>query len=109
MTGIVKLHKKKNNTVIMVSHSMDDIAKFADHVIIMAHGRVLLEGTPAQVFSREDFIHQAWLEVPRVTAIVKALKAEGVAVATDVYNMEDAVKAIWQALAKKKAGGAGKC
>ena len=109
MTGIVKLHKKKNNTVIMVSHSMDDIARFADHVIIMAHGRVLLEGTPAQVFSREDFIHQAGLEVPRVTAIVKALKAEGVAVATDVYNMEDAVKAIWQALAKKKAGGAGKC
>ena len=109
MTGIVKLHKKKNNTVIMVSHSMDDIARFADNVIIMAHGRVLLEGTPAQVFSREDFIHQAGLEVPRVTAIVKALKAEGVAVATDVYNMEDAVKAIWQALAKKKAGGAGKC
>ena len=109
MTGIVKLHKKKNNTVIMVSHSMDDIARFADHVIIMAHGRVLLEGAPAQVFSREDFIHQAGLEVPRVTAIVKALRAEGVAVATDVYNMEDAVKAIWQALAKKKAGGAGKC
>lgn len=44
-----------------------------------------------------------------MTAIVKALKAEGVAVATDVYNMEDAVKAIWQALAKKKTGGTGKC
>ena len=86
MTGIVKLHKKKNNTVIMVSHSMDDIARFADHVIIMAHGRVLLEGTPAQVFSREDFIHQAGLEVPRVTAIVRLSRQRVWLLLTDVYN-----------------------
>lgn len=109
MSGIVKLQRKKKNTVVLVSHSMDDIARFADHVIIMNHGRLLLEGAPAQVFSREDFIRQAGLEVPKVTAIVKALKEQGFAVNTDVYTMDDAVKSICQALSKAKAGGAGKC
>ena len=109
MSGIVKLQRKKKNTVVLVSHSMDDIARFADHVIIMNHGRLLLEGTPAQVFSREDFIRQAGLEVPKVTAIVKALKEQGIAVNTDVYTMDDAVKSICRALSKAKAGGAGKC
>lgn len=105
MDGIVKLHRKKKNTVIMVSHSMDDIARFADHVVIMDNGRLLLEGTPAQVFSREDFIYQAGLEVPKVTAIAKRLRANGLAVDTNVYTMDEAVKAICQALNKQQKGG----
>ena len=109
MSGIVKLHKKKKNTVIMVSHSMDDIARFADYVVIMAHGRLLLEGSVAQVFSREDFIHQAGLEVPKVTAIVKELKANGFAVDTNVFTMDEAVRTIWQAVSKQKAGGGHGC
>ena len=109
MSGIVKLHKKKKNTVIMVSHSMDDIARFADYVVIMAHGRLLLEGSVAQVFSREDFIHQAGLEVPKVTAIVKELKANGFAVNTNVFTMDEAVRTIWQAVSKQKAGGEHGC
>lgn len=109
MSGIVKLHKKKKNTVIMVSHSMDDIARFADYVVIMAHGRLLLEGSVAQVFSREDFIHQAGLEVPKVTAIVKELKANGFAVDTNVFTMDEAVRTIWQAVSKQKAGGEHGC
>lgn len=109
MSGIVKLHQKKKNTVIMVSHSMDDIARFADYVVIMAHGRLLLEGSVAQVFSREDFIHQAGLEVPKVTAIVKELKANGFAVDTNVFTMDEAVRTIWQAVSKQKAGGEHGC
>ena len=109
MSGIVKLHQKKKNTVIMVSHSMDDIARFADYVVIMAHGRLLLEGSVAQVFSREDFIHQAGLEVPKVTAIVKELKANGFAVDTNVFTMDEAVRTIWQAVSKQKAGGGHGC
>ena len=109
MSGIVNLHQKKKNTVIMVSHSMDDIARFADYVVIMAHGRLLLEGSVAQVFSREDFIHQAGLEVPKVTAIVKELKANGFAVDTNVFTMDEAVRTIWQAVSKQKAGGEHGC
>ena len=104
---IAKFHQKQKNTIVLVSHSMDDIARFADNVVIMNHGKVLLEGTPAEVFGREDYIRQAGLEVPKVTAIVKQLKEHGIDVDTGVYTMDDAVKAILKAIPCRKAGAKG--
>ncbi len=110
MTRMVKLHRQEKNTIVLVSHNMNDIARFADHVIIMNHGQVLLEGTPAQVFAREDYIRQAGLQVPEITTIVKKLKAQELLVSTDVYTMDEAVKAIMSALGNRhKTGGKGKC
>ncbi len=110
MSRMVKLHRQEKNTIVLVSHNMNDIARYADHVIIMNHGQVLLEGTPAQVFAREDYIRQAGLQVPEITAIVKKLKAQGLPVSTEVYTMDEAVKAIMSALGnRQKIGGKGKC
>ncbi len=110
MSRMVKLHRQEKNTIVLVSHNMNDIARYADHVIIMNHGKVLLEGTPAQVFAREDYIRQAGLQVPEITAIVKKLKAQGLPVSTEVYTMDEAVKAIMSALGnRQKIGGRGKC
>ena len=95
---------------VVVSHSMDDIAKFADNVVIMNRGRVLMEGTPREVFVREDFIRQAGLDVPQITNIVKALKAGGMDIPSDIYTMDEAVDAIVRAMrGKNRAGGAEKC
>ncbi len=110
MQRILKLHRQEKNTIVLVSHSMDDIAKFADNVVIMNRGRVLMEGTPREVFVREDFIRQAGLDVPQVTNIVKALKAGGMDIPSDIYTMDEAVDAIVRAIrGKNRAGGAEKC
>ena len=110
MQRILKLHRQEKNTIVLVSHSMDDIAKFADNVVIMNRGRVLMEGTPREVFVRQDFIRQAGLDVPQITNIVKALKAGGMDIPSDIYTMDEAVDAIVRAMrGKNRAGGAEKC
>ena len=110
MQRILKLHRQEKNTIVLVSHSMDDIAKFADNVVIMNRGRVLMEGRPREVFVREDFIRQAGLDVPQITNIVKALKAGGMDIPSDIYTMDEAVDAIVRAMrGKNRAGGAEKC
>ncbi|MDY4883499.1 MAG: energy-coupling factor transporter ATPase [Anaerovibrio sp.] len=118
MQRIMKLHRQEKNTIILVSHSMDDIARFADNVVIMNRGRVLMEGTPHEVFVREDFIRQAGLDVPQITNIVKALKIRGWDISSNIYTMDEAVDAIFQAVkvprrpggtSADRAGGAEKC
>lgn len=104
MSRILKLHKQENNTTILVSHNMDDIARYADNVIIMNQGEVMLEGTPEEVFAREDFIKQAGLDVPQITMIVKELNAAGFDMDSNIYTMDNAVQAIYQAI-----GGRRKC
>ena len=118
MQRIMKLHRQEKNTIILVSHSMDDIARFADNVVIMNRGRVLMEGTPHEVFVREDFIRQAGLDVPQITNIVKALKIRGWDISSNIYTMDEAVDAIFQAVkvprrpggtSADSSGGAEKC
>ena len=118
MQRIMKLHRQEKNTIILVSHSMDDIARFADNVVIMNRGRVLMEGTPHEVFVREDFIRQAGLDVPQITNIVKALKIRGWDISSNIYTMDEAVNAIFQAVkvprrpggtSADRSGGAEKC
>ena len=118
MQRIMKLRRQEKNTIILVSHSMDDIARFADNVVIMNRGRVLMEGTPHEVFVREDFIRQAGLDVPQITNIVKALKIRGWDISSNIYTMDEAVDAIFQAVkvprrpggtSADRSGGAEKC
>ena len=118
MQRIMKLHRQEKNTIILVSHSMDDIARFADNVVLLNRGRVLMEGTPHEVFVREDFIRQAGLGVPQITNIVKALKIRGWDISSNIYTMDEAVDAIFQAVkvprrpggtSADRSGGAEKC
>ena len=105
MQRILKLHRQEKNTIVLVSHSMDDIARFADNVVIMKQGRVLMEGSPREVFVREDFIRQAGLDVPQITNIVKALKSGGMDIPSDIYTMDEAVDAILRAVRAKSGAG----
>lgn len=81
------LHKKYNMTIILVSHSMEDVAKIAERVIVMNKGKVALQGTPSEVFKEVDTLEEIGLGVPQVTYLMRELKKKGFNV-KDVYTIE---------------------
>ena len=88
------LHKRMNITVIMVSHSMEDIAKMADEIIVMNHGEIAMHGTPKEVFSRSDELLDMGLDLPQVTKICRELKKNGIPISDGIYTVEDALEEI---------------
>ncbi len=103
---IRKLHEKKGITIVFISHNMEDIANMADKVIIMNQGKILLEGSPKEVFdmSQADDILLAGLLPPKTAIILDELNRGGLKVDTSAYTVEKGVELIYQALKE-----AGKC
>ncbi len=91
---IAYLHEKTGMTVILVSHSMEDIAKYVDRIIVMNHGEKMLDGTPKEVFAHYKELEQVGLAAPQVTYIMHDLKENGMFVRTDVTTIEDAAEEI---------------
>lgn len=88
------------STIIIVSHSMEDVAAFANRVCVMRGGRIVMEGTVDEVFSRYDELRQMRLTVPKITDVFHTLRARGFAVDTNVYTVEQARDAVLRALGK---------
>lgn len=103
---IRKLHEKQGITIVFISHNMEDIANMADKVIIMNQGKILLEGSPKEVFdmSQADDILLAGLLPPKTAIILDELNRGGLKVDTSAYTVEKGVELIYQALKE-----AGKC
>ena len=101
---IRKLHEKQGITIVFISHNMEDIANMADKVIIMNQGKILLEGSPKEVFdmSQADDILLAGLLPPKTAIILDELNRGGLKVDTSAYTVEKGVELIYQAL--KEAG-----
>lgn len=101
---IRKLHEKQGITIVFISHNMEDIANMADKVIIMNQGKILLEGSPKEVFdmSQADDILLAGLLPPKTVIILDELNRGGLKVDTSAYTVEKGVELIYQAL--KEAG-----
>lgn len=97
---IADLHKKENMTVLLVSHSMEDIANYVERVLVMDGGQLVMDGTPKQVFGRKEELEAMGLAVPQVTEILYALKARGMAVDTSAITLEDAKGEILRALGR---------
>ena len=97
---IAGLHEKENMTVILVSHSMEDIANYVERILVMDEGKLVMDGAPKQVFSRREELEQMGLAVPQVTEILFELKARGMAVDTSAITLEDAKAEILRALKK---------
>lgn len=87
---IKKLHDEYNMTIIIVSHSMEDVAKIANTVVVMNNGEIVLKGTPKEVFKQSDLLENIGLGVPQVTYLMKALKKKGFNVSEDAYTIEQA-------------------
>ena len=96
-------------TVILVSHSMEDIAKYADKVLVMDQRRIAMYDTVEHVFARADELLELGLSVPQVTKVFLRLRAMGLDLPQDVYTVPYAVKTIQAALAKKNGGGEATC
>ena len=97
-------HQEKEKTVVLVSHSMDDIAAYAQRILVLDHGKILLSGTPGEVFSQGAQLLQAGLDVPQAARIAMELRRLGVPVPEDIYTLE----ALTEALIVRK-GAKGRC
>lgn len=96
------LHRQTGMTVILVSHSMEDIARFADRIIVMNHGGVMYNDEPKKVFAHYKELEEVGLAAPQVTYIMHDLKEHGFAVSTDVTTVEEAADEILNALETRK-------
>ena len=85
-------HKQKGNTVILVSHSMEEIARNVDRIVVMSHSRKLMDGTPEEVFSRADELLQVGLDVPQVTKVAMELQKRGLLADSSVYTIDELVR-----------------
>lgn len=94
---IKKLHEEHHLTIILVSHSMEDVAKYVGRIIVMNQGEVMFDGTPKQVFSHYQELETVGLAAPQVTYVMNALAAKGFQVRTDVTTIEEAAEEIYQA------------
>ena len=101
MDNIVRYHRETGATVLIVSHNMDDAARLCERLIVFNHGRVAMDGTPEEVFSRPEELVEIGLAVPQATAIAMALREKGIALPGAIYTHEQLLAAIRQA---KEAG-----
>ena len=88
LAQIQAYHRAKGAAVVLVSHSMEEIARNVDRIVVLSDGKVYLEGTPKQVFARAHELEQVGLDVPQVTKVAAALKARGLDIDTAVYTVE---------------------
>ncbi|MBS5216051.1 MAG: energy-coupling factor transporter ATPase [Clostridiales bacterium] len=97
---VAKLHRERKITVILVSHSMEDVANYVDRIIVMNKGNVMLDGTPKEVFRHYKELEQIGLAAPKVTYVVKELEEKGWKINDDVTTVEEAKNAILRSLGK---------
>lgn len=102
LSRIREYHQQTHSTVLLVSHSMEDIADNADSVIVMDHGSVRMHESVDGVFERADELIEMGLDIPQITKVFIALRERGFPVHTDIYTIADAKKEIL-----KQLGGGG--
>ena len=91
---IKKLHEEYGLTIILVSHSMEDIAKLVDRIIVMNKGTIALTGTPDEVFAHSEELENMGLGIPQKTTIMKMLNSRGFEVPENIYTVEEAKRVI---------------
>lgn len=94
---VAKLHKERKLTVILVSHSMEDVARYVERLIVMNHGTVAFDATPGEVFSHYKELEKIGLMAPRVTYVMEGLARRGVMLPHNAITVQEAVDSILQA------------
>ena len=101
LSNIREFHRARGTTVVLVSHSMEEIARNVGRIVVMRDAHVYMDGTPRQVFARAEELEQAGLDVPQVTKIAMALRRRGMDIDPAVYTIEE----LEQALLNRRGGG----
>ena len=94
---IAKMHKERKITVILVSHSMEDVAKYVERIIVMNGGSVMFDGTPGEVFLHYKELEQVGLAAPQVTYLMHGLSEKGIPVDLNATTVEEAKNSILKA------------
>lgn len=94
---VAKLHKERKMTVILVSHSMEDVARYVERLIVMNHGTVAFDATPGEVFSHYKELEKIGLMAPQVTYVMEGLARRGVTLPHNAITVQEAVDSILQA------------
>ena len=98
--GLERYRRATGTTMIIVSHSMEDMAKYADDLVVFENGKVVMQGSKKEVFSRERELREIGLELPQISRLVMRLREMGLDLPSDIYTVEDACAEI-----KKLCGG----
>ena len=106
MLDLVKRIHEAGTTVVMVSHSMDDVGRLCDRLIVLEHGHVAFTGTPAEVFRHGDELRAIGLDVPECARLAAALREKGFSLPEDVYSYDDVRSALLKML---KGEGEARC
>jgi energy-coupling factor transport system ATP-binding protein len=99
---IKMLHKKSNVTVILVSHSMEDIAKLVNKVVVLYKGKIHMQGTPKEIYSQSDELVSIGLGIPQIAEIVNELRKRGFNIKSDVITVEEAKSEILKEIRRRK-------
>ncbi|MBS4956314.1 MAG: energy-coupling factor transporter ATPase [Clostridium sp.] len=94
------LHEKYKMTIVLVSHSMEDVGKLAERIVVMNKGKVTLTGKPAEIFKEVETLEEIGLAVPQVTYLMRALKEKGFNVSDEVFTVEEGSKELLRVLSK---------
>ena len=87
---VAKLHEEQKMTIILVSHSMEDVAKYVSRLVVMNRGEKVFDGTPKEVFRHYKELEAMGLAAPQITYVVQALRARGIMISEDVTTVEEA-------------------
>lgn len=99
--GIRSFQRETGTTVIIVSHSMEDMAVYCDELIVMNRSKVFMTGKTKEVFAKSDMLTEVGLDVPQITHLFKKIRDLGIDLPCDVFTVEDAKKAVLSLLGKK--------
>ncbi|MBO4872547.1 MAG: energy-coupling factor transporter ATPase [Lachnospiraceae bacterium] len=94
LSELMSLRREKEMGIVMVSHSMEDVASLADRIVVLSHGRMIMQGTPREIFDEEEKLNEAGLALPSVCRILQRLKEKGLPVETGALSVEEAKKNI---------------
>ena len=103
LANIRDIHRNRGTTILMVSHSMDEVAQNVDRILVLKSAHVIMSGTPKEVFARADELLSAGLDVPQVTRVAMRLRQQGLPIDPAVYTVQDLEKEL---LAVRKGGAA---
>lgn len=92
LDGIKKYQRESGTTVVIVSHSMEDMATYCDGIAVMAKGKVVMRGTPPEVFSRSEELTKTGLDVPQITKVALSLRECGIDIGKDIYTVKFAAE-----------------
>lgn len=101
LCNIANLHREYNMTIILVSHSMEDVAKLADRILVMHKGSCILDGNPSSIFKEIDTLENVGLAVPQVTYLSRELRKKGFDISDEIFTIDQAKEELLRIFKRK--------